>query len=112
MPSAFRSGGGSVLGSTPGPAFGDPLSATKSDLPSGLALMPRGRLPSGNVPIASCVSALMTVRSPDASLVTYTFTRGSGGGAGAGAAAGGAGFGASPPHAGRAATPNAIAIHA
>jgi hypothetical protein len=43
MPSALRSGGGSVFGSTPGPAGGDPLSATYNDLPSGLAWMPRGR---------------------------------------------------------------------
>ena len=70
MPSALRSGGGSVFGSTPGPAGGDPLSATYSDLPSGLAWMPRGRLPSGAVASTVCVSPLMTVRSPDVSFVT------------------------------------------
>ena len=47
MPSALRSGGGSLLSSVPGGAGGDPLSATYSDLPSGLTWMPRGRLPSG-----------------------------------------------------------------
>ena len=70
MPSALRSGGGSVFGSTPGPAFGDPLKATYSDLPSGLGLIPRGRLPSGAVAMTACVAASITLRSPDASFVT------------------------------------------
>ena len=43
----------------------------------------------------SAVARRSTVRSPDASLVTYTLTRGSGGGAGAGAAVAGAGLGGS-----------------
>src|SRR5262245_888073 len=89
MPSALRSGGGSVFGSTPGPAFGDPLSATYSDFWSGETTMPRGRLPSGAVVIAVCFPASMTVKSPELSLVTYTRTAGGGaGGAGAGGAAG------------------------
>src|ERR1700724_1902837 len=93
MPSALRSGGGSVFGSTPGPAAGEPLSATYSDLPSGLTWMPRGRLPSGAVAITAWVSPLMTVRSPDISLVTYTRTAGGGaGGAAAGAGVAAAGF--------------------
>src|SRR4051794_4276154 len=79
MPSAVRSGGGRVLGSTPGPAFGDPLSATYNDLRSALTLMPRGRLPSGAVAMTIRVAASMTVRSPEASLVTYTRTRGTAG---------------------------------
>src|SRR5262245_49745847 len=100
MPSALRSGGGSLLSSVPGGALGDPLSATYSVLPSGLALMPRGRLPSGEVETTSRVSPLITVRSPDASLVTYTRTLGGGGGAGAaGGAAGAADLGASWLHA-------------
>src|SRR4051812_8578190 len=99
MPSAARSGGGRVFSSVPGGAGGDPLSATKRDLPSGLAWIPRGRFPSLKVPMASCVSPLITVRSPDHSLVTYTRTLGGGAGAGAaGAAAGALGLGASPPH--------------
>ncbi len=49
MPSAVLSGGGSLLSSVPGGAIGDPLSATNSFVPSGLTLMPRGRLPSGIV---------------------------------------------------------------
>ena len=40
MPSALRSGGGSLLSSVPGGAIGDPLSATNSFVPSGLTLMP------------------------------------------------------------------------
>src|SRR5262245_51940950 len=76
MPSALRSGGGSVFGSTPGPAFGDPLSATYSDLRSGDTAMPRGRLPSGAVAMTVCFSASMTVRSPDWSFVTNTRTAG------------------------------------
>src|SRR5262245_60304788 len=101
MPSALRSGGGSVFGSTPGPALGDPLSATYSVLPSGLGLMPRGRLPSGAVASTAWVAASMTVRSPDASLVTNTRTAGGGGGAGAAAGGGVAvagGLGSPDPH--------------
>src|SRR4051812_35562035 len=60
--------------------------------------MPRGRLPSGAVAITAWVPASITVRSPDASLVTNTRTAGGGAGAGAGAAAvAGAGLGASCP---------------
>src|SRR2546426_5136004 len=100
MPSAVRSGGGSLLSSVPGGALGEPLSATYSVFPSGLALMPRGRFPSGAVAMTACVDASMTVRSPDASFVTYTRTFGGAGGAGATGAAGGFGasaFGASWP---------------
>src|SRR5438874_8742080 len=114
MPSALRSGGGSVFGSTPGPAFGEPLSATYNELPSGLALIPRGRLPSGAVVTTDCVAASMTVRSPEDSLVTYTATAGRFGGAGAGAAAGVeevSGFAGSRPQA-AAAGSAAIMIHA
>src|SRR2546428_7985817 len=102
MPSALRSGGGSLLSSVPGGALGEPLSATYSVFPSGLALMPRGRFPSGAVAMTACVDASMTVRSPDASFVTYTRTFGGAGGAGATGAAGGFGasdFGASWPQA-------------
>ena len=70
MPSALRSGGGSVFSSTPGGADGEPLSATYRSLPSGLAAMPRGRFPSAIVPTTACVAASMIERSPDASLVT------------------------------------------
>src|SRR5262245_9440280 len=68
--------------------------------------MPRGRLPGGEVETTSCVSPLITVRSPEASLVTYTRTLGGGGGAGAaaGAAAGASDFGASWLHAAAAIT--------
>src|SRR2546428_11703378 len=89
MPSAVRSGGGSLLSSVPGGALGEPLSATYSVFPSGLALMPRGRFPSGAVATTACVDAAMTVRPPDASFVTYTRTFGGAGGAGATGAAGG-----------------------
>src|SRR5439155_22220481 len=93
MPSALRSGGGSVFGSTPGPAFGDPLSATYSDFRSGLTLIPRGRLPSGAVAMTAWFAASMTVRLPDDSLVTNTRTAGIGAAAGAEAgAAAGSGF--------------------
>src|SRR6187200_3225084 len=98
MPSALRSGGGSVFGSTPGPALGDPLSATYRVLPSGLALMPRGRLPNGAVATTVCVAASMTLRAPDSSLVTKTRTAGIAGAvvvAGAGGAVDAGGFGAS-----------------
>src|SRR5262245_48242401 len=91
MPSALRSGGGSVFGSTPGPALGDPLSATYSDLRSGETAMPRGRFPSCAVATTVCFSASMTVRSPETSFVTYT--RMAGGGEGGAGAAGGAGAG-------------------
>ena len=70
MPSAARSGGGSLLSSVPGGAGGEPLSATYSDRPSGLTLMPRGRLPSGAVARTVCDTASITVRSPDVSFVT------------------------------------------
>src|SRR5437762_10039244 len=114
MPSALRSGGGSVLGSTPGPAFGEPLSATYSDLPSGLGLMPRGRLPSGAVAITACVVASMTVRSPDASLVTNTRTAGGAAGAVVVVAAGGgaASRGAPDPQADAAYAPHAASAAA
>src|SRR2546422_10130546 len=85
------SGGGSLLSSVPGGALGEPLSATYSVFPSGLALMPRGRFPSGAVAMTACVDASMTVRSPDASFVTYTRTFGGAGGAGPTGAAGGLG---------------------
>src|SRR5215831_14711115 len=100
MPSALRSGGGSDFSSTPGPAAGDPLSATYSFVPSGLAAIPRGRFPSGMVPTTLAVSASMIDKSPDCSLVTY---RPSAGGDGGGVACAGAlldsGWGAAPPHA-------------
>ena len=83
MPSALRSGGGSVFSSTPGPALGDPLSATYARVPSGLAAMPRGRLPSGIVATVASVPASMTVRSPDVSFVTYNPTAGTFGASGA-----------------------------
>src|SRR5262245_51336660 len=92
MPSALRSGGGSVFSSTPGGALGDPLSATYSDLPSGDGWIPRGRLPSGAVAITAAVATSITVRLPAASLVTKTRTGGIGA---AGADDGGAAAGAS-----------------
>ena len=70
MPSAARSGGGSVLSSMPGGAGGEPLSATNNCVPSGDTLMPRGRLPSGMVAITSFVPPAITVRSPEYSFVT------------------------------------------
>src|SRR5436190_23857588 len=76
MPSALRSGGGSLSRSTLGPPMGEPLSAMYSDFLSGLTLMPRGRLPSGTVATTAWEDASITVRSPDTSLVTYTRTAG------------------------------------
>ena len=73
MPSDFRSGGGSLLSSVPGGAIGDPLSATKSFVPSGLTLMPRGRLPSGMVATTWFVPPSIIVKSPPISFVTYTW---------------------------------------
>ena len=70
MPSAERSGGGSVDSSTPGGAGGEPLRATNRRSPAGSTLMPRGRLPRGMVAITSWVPPAMTVRSPEVSLVT------------------------------------------
>src|SRR5688572_22618527 len=70
MPSAFLSGGGNALSSVPGGATGDPLSATYSIEPSGLALTPRGRFPKGMVTITRWLAVSITLRSPDISLVT------------------------------------------
>ena len=56
MPSALRSGGGSLLSSVPGGAIGEPLSAIYNVERSGLTLMPRGRLPSGIVAITRRVA--------------------------------------------------------
>src|SRR4029453_10843697 len=72
MPSAERSGGGSLLSSTPGGALGEPLSATYKYRPSGLTLMPRGRFPTITVATTVCEAVSMTLMSPDASFVTYT----------------------------------------
>src|SRR5688572_9882861 len=72
MPSAERSGGGNLLSSVPGGAIGDPLNATYNVLPSGLTLMPRGRLPSGMVATTFRVAVSITLRSPEFSLVTYS----------------------------------------
>ncbi len=52
--------------------MGVPLKATYTVLPSGLAWMPRGRLPTGIVPSTRLSLPLMTVRSPDFSLDTKT----------------------------------------
>src|SRR5688500_16741270 len=71
MPSALRSGGGSLLSSVPGGAIGEPLRAIYRVLPSGLTLMPRGRLPRGIVDTTRRVAVSITVRSPEFSLVTY-----------------------------------------
>ena len=70
MPSAPLSGGGSFDSSTPGPAIGEPLSATYKRDRSVLATMPRGRLPSSRVPNGSSVSALIIVSVPARSFVT------------------------------------------
>ena len=70
MPSADRSGGGSVLASIQGGAGGEPLRATNSRAPSGATLMPRGRLPSGIVATTSFVPPAITVMSPEYSFVT------------------------------------------
>ena len=94
MPSAERSGGGSVDSSTPGGAGGDPLRATNRRSPAGSTLMPRGRLPRGMVSSTSWEPPAMTDRSPDVSLVTKT--RYGGGGA---SSAGGSGAGSGPPQA-------------
>src|SRR5258708_23553466 len=72
MPSAVLSGAGNDFSSTPGPATGDPLSATYSVEWSGLTAIPRGRLPRGIVETTDSVLASMTDRSPDVSLVTYS----------------------------------------
>ena len=50
--------------------LGDPVSATNTSLPSRLTFTPRGRVPTGMVPIAESMSALMIVRSCESSLVT------------------------------------------
>ena len=84
MPSAFLSAGGSVLSSTPGGALGEPLNATNNVDPSGLSLIPRGRLPTGNVAIARAAATSMTVISPPFSLVTKRRPPAGGAGAGAG----------------------------
>ncbi len=70
MPSAVLSAGGSLLSSTPGPPIGDPLSATKSCVPSGPTLIPRGRLPTSIVSTTSLVPPSITVTVPPVSLVT------------------------------------------
>src|SRR6185436_15637219 len=70
MPSALRSGGGSLLSSVPGGAIGDPLSATNNDFPSGLRRIPRGRLPTGMVAVTFCDATSITEISPAFSLVT------------------------------------------
>jgi hypothetical protein len=70
MPSALLSGGGRVRSSTPGGANGEPLSATYSSFPSALGWIPRGRFPSGIVASTSMRSGSITVKSPEASLVT------------------------------------------
>ena len=109
MPSAARSGGGSVLSSMPGGAGGEPLSATNSRVPSGDTLTPRGRLPSGMVSTTSFVPPLMTVRSPEYSLVTYTVYPGADGASSiAAASSAGASPAPPPPHA----TANAVATAA
>src|SRR5215467_327658 len=108
MPSAVRSGGGSDFSSTPGPAAGDPLSATYSFVPSGLAAIPRGRFPNGIVPTTFPAATSMIDKSPDCSLVTYRPRAGGGGGAAGAGALVDAGCGAAPPHA---AAPAAKAIN-
>ena len=70
MPSAFRSGGGSLLSSTPGPAIGEPLRATYRREPSGLAWMPLGRFPNGIVATTAPAFVSMTLKVPARSLVT------------------------------------------
>ena len=50
--------------------FGLPLSATKTVLPSGLTLTPRGRVPTGMVATTLSVRVSMMVRSCESSLVT------------------------------------------
>src|SRR5437762_7167556 len=100
MPSALRSGGGSFDSSTFGPPIGEPLNATYSSVRSGLATMPRGRLPSGMVATTVLLAASMTERSPPVSLVTYTPTAGgAGGGDGAAEGVGDAAGGSERPHA-------------
>src|SRR5262245_23673961 len=99
MPSAFLSGGGSLLSSTPGGAIGDPLSATKSILPSGLTRIPRGRLPTGIVPVTRCEATSMTLMSPPFSFVTKRRPAVPPEGAPAGAAAAGCAGGSGWEHA-------------
>ena len=70
MPSAERSGGGSLDSSTPGPPRGDPDSATYSVLPSFDSLMPRGRLPTGMRATTSPCSGSTTTTSPPSSALT------------------------------------------
>src|SRR5688500_8005430 len=88
MPSALRSGGGSLLSSVPGGAIGEPLNATYRVAPAGLTLMPRGRLPRGIVATTWRVAVSITVRSPEFSLVTYTRPAGPAGATGATGAVG------------------------
>ncbi len=70
MPSAVRSGGGSLLSSTPGPPLGEPLRATYSKRPSGLRRMPRGRLPTGMVATTVWLCPSTTVMLPPSSFET------------------------------------------
>src|SRR6476661_2763903 len=106
MPSAARSAGGSFDSSTPGPAIGDPESATSNSFPSFDSRMPRGRLPTAIRSMTWPPTGSMTRTLPPVSSETYS--RGpAGGGGGAGVAAGAAapgdeddddGDGDEPPH--------------
>src|SRR5688500_2692831 len=72
MPSALLSAGGSVDSSTPGGAFGDPLSATYTVRPFGLTRIPRGRLPTGIVATTLSWWVSITEMSFESSLLMYT----------------------------------------
>ena len=72
MPSADRSAGGSLDSSTPGPAMGDPDSATKRRDPSRDSLTPRGRLPTGTCASTAPVDPSRNAMVPAVSLETYT----------------------------------------
>src|SRR5215217_7065232 len=76
MPSAARSAGGSFDSSTPGPAIGDPESATSSCVPSREIRSPRGRLPTAMRSMTRPASGSTTTTAPPVSSETYTRTTG------------------------------------
>src|SRR6476661_805969 len=89
MPSAARSAGGSFDSSTPGPAIGDPDSATRSSLPSRERRIPRGRLPTAMRCTTDAASGSMPTTLPPVSSETYSRTPDEGVDPAAGGEAGG-----------------------
>ncbi len=74
MPSAARSGGGSVDSSTPGGAIGEPDSATNSWRPSRDSFRPRGRLPTATACSTAPVAGSTIATVPAVSFETNTRT--------------------------------------